>query len=202
MRIARVKLLGFVGGIMMATAILPAEFQTTGLSVVSSANAQTVLGSAPQVIQAVEAGDLEALKGLLIRGENLDTVDIDGRNGVILAARNGDVDVLNFLAENNASINWQDEVGNTALHWVSQDGDTFVVEELLALGADPNVRNRSGQTPIMVAAREGYADIVGVYLDKGVDLTIRDYTGRSVLDWARDSRSRQIEPLLLNAGAQ
>lgn len=164
--------------------------------------AQTILGAAPPLLQAVEDGDLERAQAELLRGENPNMVHTDGRNGVVIAARNGDLEMIELLIDGGGNPNWQDDIGNSPLHWAIENGDYATVDLLLSLGASPDPRNRQGLTPVMAAARDGYRDIVERLLEADADLGVRDYTGRSALDYARTSRAPGIEPVLRAAGAQ
>ncbi|MBP5858087.1 ankyrin repeat domain-containing protein [Marivibrio halodurans] len=180
-----------LAGLLAIATLLPA-----------TAGAQTVLGAAPPLIQAVEAGDLEAARGELLRGENPNMTDTDGQNPVIIAARNGDVEMIETLIQRGSSPNWQDEIGNSPLHWAVETGDWVVLDILLKNGANPNLTNRQGLTPVMTATRDGYRDLVERLLEAEPDLGIRDYTGRDVLDYARTSRAPGLEQTLMDAGAR
>jgi ankyrin repeat protein len=166
------------------------------------AQAQTILGRDPEIVQAIRAGDVPRVKSLLIQGENPNLSDFDGQNGIIIAARNADYAMIDYLIELEVPVNAADNIGSSALHWVSEGGDYDMAAYLLENGADVDQRNGRGLTPVMIAARGGYLDMVELYIDAGADLTVRDYTGRSALDWARDSRTPGLENVLIQAGAQ
>jgi ankyrin repeat protein len=172
------------------------------LQAAGTAQAQTVIGAEPALIQAADAGDLEAARVELLRGANPNMPDIKGRNPVIIAARNGDLEMIDLLIDQGSSPNWQDEIGNSALHWAVQNGDWVTVDSLLSYEANPDITNGQGLTPIMVATREGYRDLVERLIKADADLGVRDYTGRSVLDYARTSRTPGLEPILRDAGAE
>lgn len=164
--------------------------------------AQTILAQEPEIVQAIQNGDLPKVKALVIQGENPSMSNFDGLNGIGIAARNGDYEMLDYLFQVNVPLNAPDDFGNGAIHWVTIDGDTAMAEFLLDNGADVNLSSGRGLTPLMIAAREGFLDIVMLYLDRGADLGARDYTGRDALDWGRDSRTPGVYDALVRAGAQ
>lgn len=169
---------------------------------VTPAHAETTLFQEPDVIKAIRVSDFEKLRALLIRGENPNSVDFEGENGVIVAARAGDVDAIQLLLKFGGSVDWQDKIGNTALSWAANAGDYDTVSALLEAGANPNIANRQGITPLIVAVDQGYRDVVHLLLDYNADPAHRDFTGRSVLDHARNSRDRQIGPIISQALGQ
>ena len=186
------------------TLLLATCLSLSGLAVmaVPDAHAQFFVSGEPDLIQAVRKGDTAEVRALILKGENPQTTDFEGLNGIAIAARAADFTMLEFLVQQQVNVNMPDKIGNTPLLWVSDSGDYDVAEFLVQNGADPNIRNKRGLTPIMVAARGGYADIVELLVDNGADLAQRDYTGRSALDWARESRTPGIDQILERAGAQ
>lgn len=164
--------------------------------------AQTILGLDDPMIEAIQDGNLDRVKSLVIQGGNPSITSVDGMNGIGIAARNGDYAMLDYLIQVDVPVNNSDDIGNTPLHWITEDGDYDIAGYLLDNGANVNVTNRNGMTPVMIATREGFVDLVDLYIDHGADLGVRDYTGRSVLDWARGSRAPGLEQLLIDAGAQ
>jgi ankyrin repeat protein len=54
----------------------------------------------------------------------------------------------------------------------------------------------------MHAAEKGRAEVARLLIERGADFNHTDFTGRSVLDLARNSRSRQLVKTLEKAGAR
>lgn len=144
-------------------------------------------------------GDVSAIKFLLQRGENLQSLGDDlGLNG---AAFHGHWRLCAFLLESGANANRADgETGETPLHAaVSSDrpGHELVVKVLLKAGADPNhvtkagtetgafmrdVRNR-GETPLHRAAAFCSEAAVQMLLDAGANVEAKDVNGDTPLSW-------------------
>ena len=53
----------------------------------------------------------------------------------------------------------------------------------------------------MHASEKGKVDVVKLLIDHGADISHTDFTGRSVLDLARNSRSKHLVKLLESMGA-
>lgn len=174
----------------------------SAMLVAAPLQAQTIFGQESAMVQAIRDGDLDRVKSLIVQGENPNSADSDGRNGITIAARNGDYAMLDYLLQVDVPVNAADNIGNSPLHWVTEAGDYDMAVYLLENGADVDQTNGRGLTPTMIAAREGYLDLVELYLDADADLMVRDYTGRSVLDYARNSRTPGLEQTLIEAGAQ
>lgn len=171
------------------------------LSSLTPVSAQTVLFQDDELIQAAKLGDYEKIRSALTKGDNPDTANSQGVTPFIIAAKGEYIDIMELLLENRASINWQDSLGNTALFYAVDKTAYETVAFLLENGANPNVQNDSGVAVLMTSAITGDQNIIRLLLDKNPDLTLKDYTGRSVLDYARDSRNRNVEEMLRRAGA-
>lgn len=150
---------------------------------------------------AVEEGDYDALRSLLIGGSNTGVSDFEGRSLLMIAASLDNIDIMELLFDYNVQIEQKDRNGSTALHWAIRSGAVGATVLLLERGAQPDTQNDQGMTPTMLAVRENDRYLVEEILRFNPDLSIADYTGRTVLDWSRTSRDRSIETLLLDAGA-
>ncbi len=102
------------------------------------------------LIEAVDAGDLDRVETILASG-----VDVNGRMNdgwfPLLVAAVGTIEVVRVLVENHADVNQADEVGYTPLHRAAAHGREDVVELLGRHGASAGRANASGQTPIDLA---------------------------------------------------
>jgi ankyrin repeat protein len=167
-----------------------------------SALAEIQLFGDNPVFAAIKAGDLDAVKQAIARGERPEIEDFDGRTPVIYAGIFGNADIVDYLAEVPVSLNHKDKLGNTALYYAAERGHIDAVEALLARRVDLNAENRRGITPIMIAASQGRNEIVRMLLEHKADATRRDYTGRTALMWAEWNRKQQTVKLLRAAGVR
>lgn len=187
--------------LLVATALL-----VFGILEVSDASAQfsndNLLDSRPPETVAVEEGDYEGLRSLLIGGSNTGVSDADGRSLLMAAASLNDTDIMELLFDYNVQIEQSDKNGSTALHWAVLSGSVEATILLLDRGASVDAQNNHGLTPLMVAVRESDRFLAEELVRMGPDLERADYTGRTALDWARTGRDRSIETLLIDAGAR
>jgi ankyrin repeat protein len=145
--------------------------------------------------------DVGAIDYLLKKGASVDIVDPSGLTILSIAAGNGDQPMIQLALENGARVDREDKIGRTALFWAVENGNPEVVEQLLNAGADINHQTRDGLTPVMAAVRSNRLAVLQLLLGEDPDLSVLDYTGRSALGWARASRDRRAERMLVRAGA-
>ena len=105
---------------------------------------QTNLLSEPDVIQAIEKQDAEALRAHLIRGESPNIANYDNVTALMMAIRLDSRPLIEVLLEFDALPNLQDNLGNTALFYAVGKNAYEATSLLLENGADPNITNRQG----------------------------------------------------------
>jgi len=105
------------------------------------------MGLDSELIEAVEEGDVERVRGLLERGADPDARDEDGRTPLYIAAANGSVEVARLLLKHGADVNARAIDGSTPLHLAVAFGHLDVAELLLERGADVNAGNRGRPDP-------------------------------------------------------
>jgi len=147
-------------------------------------------------------GDTGAVEYFLKKGTNIDAVNTAGETVLIIGAQNGNLQMVNVALGNGARVDREDKLGKTALSWAAEQGDAQVVERLIAARADVNHQSQDGLTPVMFAIRADRLAALRVLLKAKPDLSVLDYTGRSALGWARASRDRRAESMLVRAGAK
>ncbi|MGO4129627.1 ankyrin repeat domain-containing protein [Inquilinus sp. YAF38] len=159
-----------------------------------------VLRRAPELIQAVDANDVDKVRTLLLSGTPPNATDLNGRTALVIAARDGRTALVRELLRFGAQPDLADSLGNTPLFWAADTGDAGIVRALLDGKANPNRPNREGLTPLMAAARGGSLPAVEALLAGGANPRLQDFTGRSALGWAQTSRSRSVASRLRKAG--
>jgi glucose/arabinose dehydrogenase len=92
-------------------------------------------GGAQPLLDAVAAGNLELVRGILARGASPDTSDGSGRTALMVAADAGHRDIVVLLLDHGATVNAQTIGGDTALALATARGHTDVAGALLARGA-------------------------------------------------------------------
>ncbi len=85
---------------------------------------------------AVERGDADALRSLLVRGDDADSRDRYGQTALMLAARAGHVAAVEVLLAHGADLDHAAKYGLTALMLAAINDRPEVVRLLLRAGAD------------------------------------------------------------------
>lgn len=88
-----------------------------------------------------------------------------------------------------SSLAQRNHLHDTPLHTVCTWGELGAVRHLVDAGADIDAQGDRGCTPLFNAVIGDSADVVNFLLGRGADASIRSVDGRSVLDYAKNTRS-------------
>jgi ankyrin repeat protein len=154
---------------------------------------------------AAARGQVDEVKKLLRKGEDVDARNAKERTPLYEAAQRGRFEVVKLLVERGAAVNAMErEEGFTPLHVSSERKHIEVVNYLLSRGADVNARNKWDQTPLWQAASQAWhqdAEVAGILLDHGADLHAKDLRGFTPLHIAAEFGHAPAAMLLLAKGA-
>ena len=180
-----------------STAVALAAFIASALAVLAAAPAD-----AP-VADAASRGDLEAVRGLLQRGVDVQTAQADGMTALHWAAMRSDAALAETLLYAGANLEAATRIGkHTPLHVASRTGRPGVVRVLLEAGADPHAATGSGATALHLAAQAGSAEAVAALLDHGADVDARERTwGQTPLMFAAGANRLGSVNVLMERGA-
>jgi uncharacterized protein len=184
---------------------------------------------AAALAQAIEHGDVSAVRVLLNRGTDPNTPlglypnSLWGRvlnvlSGAGTAGRSAPADlplfraincdsdvVVQLLLEYGANANGTNlrrpEDRETALMASANYGRDRTVRLLLGKGADPGLKDAKGDTALFHALRMGNATVARILLEHGADVNIRNGSGETALLWAIVCRDPSVVRLLLKHGA-
>jgi ankyrin repeat protein len=167
------------------------------------------VGTLPLGITAAEAGDMDKIKKLLAKREDINARDQRGRPVLHLAIWKNHIDAARFLIDQGADVHAQDIAKNdltrqTPLHLVGRVTATSaeLVQALLGKGADVNARDSRGWTPLMWAAASGHVEIVKLLIEHADDVNLRDTHKHNEGHTARmHTYHLEILTLLLQHGA-
>ena len=85
--------------------------------------------------EAVEAGDVAAIRALLARGANVEAQDAMGRTPLHTAVISGHEDVVTLLCDRGANVEATDVNGLSPLRWAASNGRVRLAALLLHHGA-------------------------------------------------------------------
>ena len=165
-----------------------------------------VLAAAPAdapVADAASRGDVEAVRGLLQRGIDVQTAQADGMTALHWAAMRSDLELAETLLYAGANLEATTRIGqHTPLHVASRSGQPGVLRALLEAGADPHALTASGATALHLAAGAGSAEAVAALVDHGADIDARENTwGQTPLMFAAAADRVGPVTVLMERGA-
>ncbi|HEY3554537.1 MAG TPA: ankyrin repeat domain-containing protein [Casimicrobiaceae bacterium] len=174
----------------------------------------------------------DAVRRLLARGMDPNSVDANGEPMLCIAARNGSVHSVRALLEAKANPNVANRYGDTPLMLASIMGNLEIVRVLVAAkatldppgwtpliyaatgghdpivdylidhGANLDARSPNGTTALMMAIHEHHARTAQLLIDRGADVTLRNQDGASALSWAKVNNEDALVRELRRAGAR
>ncbi|MBX7150367.1 ankyrin repeat domain-containing protein [bacterium] len=187
------------------------------------------MDAAHQMIEALKAGQLEAIKSLVAGNPSLiDAKTSTGESTFLLAAYYGRHEILDFLLSFNpqltvfeaAAIGKIDMVrtsiqanpdfvhayshdGFAALHLAAYFGHKEIAKFLLSQGADPKSSSRNPMQvhPIHSAAAARHLAIVAMLIENGADVNARQHGGYTPLHSAAANGQSDMIELLIQNGA-
>ncbi|MBR9872010.1 MAG: ankyrin repeat domain-containing protein [Gammaproteobacteria bacterium] len=152
------------------------------------------------LMSAVAANEDREVLNLLTQGVNPNPTTAAGESALMVAAANGNRRIVRLLLAAGADVNGEDAAGYTPVIHASESGHLSVVRALLAAGANVNV-SQNGESLLMKVVGSGDLLTAEMLLAAGADVNYRSDDGRSALDLARARNNRDLEMLLIHAGA-
>jgi ankyrin repeat protein len=167
------------------------------------ANAAQSTPSAAEMLAAVDAGDIKAVRMLLDKGADPDASVRGDGTALILASRQGKLAIVEALLKAGAGVDVASRGDGNPLIMAARAGHDDVVTVLIEAGADPNAIVPDDETPLINAARAGHLQTVEYLVEHGADVNLgvtADFgQWRSPLNQAGDEAIRSY---LTRHGAQ
>lgn len=137
-----------------------------------------------ELFNAVLAGDVAKVSGLLKSGADCNTTNDEGASLLMLAAGAGHLAMVDMLLMAGAKVDATDARGWTPLmkalfNYEQNRGFPDVVSSLIDAGADIEHQVSYGTRPLMIAAGYGEAAVVDVLLAAGADTGAMNEGGRT-----------------------
>lgn len=172
-----------------------------GVGVVPTLGA-AVAGADLPLIDAVRAGDIEAVRALLAQGADPNVPAPDGSTALLWAAYREDLEQAELLLRAGGRAEDANRYGVTALLEAATSGNAPMLGVLLDAGADPNTAMPEGETALMRAARAGGAEAVTLLLSHGAVVDAREsWRDQTALMWATAEGNTEAVEALIAGGA-
>ncbi|MEH7123695.1 ankyrin repeat domain-containing protein [Bacillus sp. JJ1773] len=170
-------------------------------------NAQDSKGRTATMIVTYN-NDVETAKVLIKAGADVNIQDDMKNNPFLYAGAEGYIDILKLTIEAGADPAITNRYGGTALIPASEHGYVDVIKELLThTDIDVNHVNNLGWTALLEAiilndGDEKQQQTVQLLIENGADVNIPDNNKVTPLQHAREKGFKEIEKILLKAGAK
>lgn len=164
----------------------------------------TVSAATPvSLIDAVKAGDGQAVRALLKQRPDVNASEADGMTALHWAVRANDMETVQLLLRSGANSKAANRYGVTPLSLAAMNGEASMIEALIKAGADPNAALADGETVLMTAARTGKPDAVKALISHGVNVNVREkWQEQTALMFAAAENNAAVVKLLIEAGAE
>jgi serpin B len=147
--------------------------------------------------QAAENGNVDAVRSLTARGDDVNARDANGETPLHKAAGNAPIAVIEMLIAKGADVNAKDGFDQVPLDKVFQGDDGR--EEVAALLMRSGTKATVGH--LISAAGAGYVRLAQSSIEQGVDVNGRSWNGRTALHVAANRGQKEAARLLLAKGA-
>ncbi|NQU11507.1 ankyrin repeat domain-containing protein [bacterium] len=150
---------------------------------------------------AIENGQLDAVKLLVLHGAAVESVNQLRNTPLILATIHGEVAILKFLREHGADVNADGQYAFTPLMHAANQSQLLAAQYLVEAGADVNRTQSDGTSALMVAAQFASPEMVQFLVDHGANVNATGQFGRTAMSWASYRNRLEIMNILRKAGA-
>jgi bla regulator protein blaR1 len=164
------------------------------------------------LVETAESGDVDELKSLLDAGAQVDATVLGDGSALIIAAREGHLRAVSLLLDRGADPNLGVPGDGNPLIMAAREGHLEIVELLLNRGASIDQVVDGDENALIQASGEGRLDVVKLLVVRGANVNARVWADsayrrpngewRTPLSMARRGGHREVETLLLSAGAR
>jgi ankyrin repeat protein len=177
-----------------------------GFPVVLMAVISVGAGNVPTLVDAVKAGNRDAVRALLKQSPGRTVVnapEVDGTTSLHWAVRADDQEMVQLLLQAGANAKAANRYGVIPLTLAAVNGSAAMIETLVKAGADVNAALPEGETVLMTAARTGNLDALQALIAHGASVQAKEQRfGETALIWAVAQNHAPAIKTLVEAGAE
>lgn len=159
-------------------------------------------------VEAAEDGELKEMEELLNFGANINAAVSGDGTALIVAAKEGNKSLVEFLLARGADVNQSSPGDGNPLIMAAREGHVEIVRLLLDRNANIDAIVEGDENPLIQASGEGRIEVVKLLISRGANVNARAKSDRLNGEWrtplnqARKGGHKEIEALLISAGAQ
>lgn len=162
---------------------------------------------ATALLKATHDNRIEAARALIDAGADVNAKDNIQDSPYLYAGARGHLEILKMTLQHGADLKSTNRYGGTALIPASERGHVETVRTLIAAGVAVDHVNKLGWTALLEAIMLGdggerHRQIVELLLKAGANVNLADGDGVTPLSHARSRGYKEIETILLAAGAR
>jgi ankyrin repeat protein/beta-lactamase regulating signal transducer with metallopeptidase domain len=195
-------LAGVVAVVILALMAMPAVSLLTAPADAKTSEANEPL--TPTLMEAAEAGDINAIRELRVQGADVNgTYGDDRQTPLLCAAGRGRTEVVRLLLDEGANVNGSDAWGYTALYYAIWADTEETVRTLLSRGARVDLYPRGANRYCLTSAVwAGNPTIVRMLIEAGADVRGRDRSKWTALRYAIDAVDSEVAKLFIGTGVE
>ena len=133
---------------------------------------------------AVEAGNIEAVKQAIADGEDVNApsdINLKGRTPLHIAILKDNEEIAAILISNNANLNAKDERGYAPIHIAAGRGNLRLIKLLVNKGANMEIKQQNGDSLLHMASTFAQKDVVEYLVEKGANINAKNRDGKTPL---------------------
>ncbi len=172
------------------------------LAVLSCASASFAGARSSQLIAAVKADDVRAVRAVLVQRPDVNAREANGMTALHWAVQGNSAPIVDALLAAGADVHAVTEYGIRPLSIAAINGNAEILGRLLKAGAKPDVAMADGVTPLMSVARNGSPAAIRALLAAGAKVDERETRReQTALMWASAEGNVAAIRILAEAGA-
>jgi ankyrin repeat protein len=156
------------------------------------------------LILAVQENNIKAVKKLIKKGADINSMDAYGRTALMYAVIRSNIDIVKELVMYyGTDLNVRDTDGRTALilcSWLEDEKGSEIADRLIKADAELDIADNNKMTALMWAVYEGKENTAKVLIDAGANFDLTDENGQTALIYASWKGYGEIALMLVNAG--